>query len=216
MRINNTKRRNGIIAAALGAALLMGGGTFALWSDSATVSGGAIHTGDLAITGTAGEIYDLSGEDLTSATAATIIGLVTDESTDPVDGTFLASPGDVLAVAFTYGITLKGDNLRADLVLDLSSLEAAGTFTDDYWDFSYAIYSDKGEGVTGTGPLALDDSNKWEDLSDASDGATVTFVLLVTFLPYPEGVDVPDVYDPGVLVDLAGDVTMTLTQVRDV
>ena len=43
------KKTTGILAGTAGAALLIGGGTFALWNDAANVGGGTITTGNLDI-----------------------------------------------------------------------------------------------------------------------------------------------------------------------
>lgn len=43
------KKTTGIIAGAAGAALLMGGSTFALWSDSVDVPDSTITSGNLAV-----------------------------------------------------------------------------------------------------------------------------------------------------------------------
>ena len=218
MRINNTKRRNGIIAAALGAALLMGGGTFALWSDSASLSGATITAGDLAITtppDSGGVLYDLSGvvDPLDSPSAESITTAIGEAS--PVVEPFFASPTDVLAVVFEFDITLIGNNLEAELALDMSGLSNGDSTIDtEYWDFSYAISAtDTDEIPAAFGEVDDGHSAKWT-LSDASNNAKVSFVLLVHFKDMtPDGDNIPFNYDVNTVLDLASGVSMTLTQV---
>ena len=93
------KSTKGLIAGVAGVALLSGGATFALWGDQATVSGGSITNGDLAITSTGGQWADVS------AGAA--------KNIDPV--TFRTIPGDKLSLTQTATIVATGNNMAATL-----------------------------------------------------------------------------------------------------
>jgi len=192
----------------------MGGGTFALWSDSASLSGATIQAGELAIQGEKLGVFDLSDEStLAQADAQEIIDLA--KSATDVGADFLASPGDILAVAFEYTIKLQGDNLEAKLALDMTALQTSTTFTPEYWEFSYAIAADKGgEIVAQKGSVTAGAKAEWPGMTDSSDGAKVTLVLLVKFLDMTPDDEIKTNYDANAIVDLAGDVSMTLTQVR--
>jgi len=220
MRINNTKRRNGIIAAALGAALLMGGGTFALWSATADLTGGEINSGELSIT-TTGSLaaYDLSEDSVAAAVLADDGRAVTlfadDEAKDAViiesPDTFHMVPGDTIALEFEYNILLVGNNLLANLYLD--NLDALLTFdgmTTDNWDIETRLViggelHDGADFVTGA-PL-----NGSDPLTPADSGSVTLYVIVS--LDFGSN----DVDDMGLTIDLAAadeKVTMRLQQVR--
>lgn len=97
-------RHKVVATAVVGALLLAGGGTFALWSVEGRLTPDAVVTaGDLSLT-TPDEfsVYDVSdgGEA---------------EITDLADWRIV--PGDTLAFRSTADITLEGNNLTADLAL---------------------------------------------------------------------------------------------------
>lgn len=96
------KSTKGAVAAAGAAVVLLGGaGTLAYWSDSETVSGGAIDTGHLS---------------LDNPTCAANWVLDTGEATAGapyVPGTTKLVPGDVITKTCTYVLNLKGEHLRA-------------------------------------------------------------------------------------------------------
>jgi len=114
--VNDTsaRRRNGIVALAAGAALLIGGGTYSLWSDSATIPGGSITAGNLALTAGALAAYDVSADradsvapvknassnSLTFAAGEVLKYNGADATTDGTDGDNgtmgINAPGDVL------------------------------------------------------------------------------------------------------------------------
>ncbi|MCT1447386.1 MULTISPECIES: alternate-type signal peptide domain-containing protein [Brevibacterium] len=98
------KQTLGIVAGAAGAALLLGGGTFALWTDSAEADGGQITAGnlDVAVTGSAWQ--DISA----------------DRPDNPHDidlKTFKIIPGDTVQGTYGVDVGLEGDNMVAKLKL---------------------------------------------------------------------------------------------------
>jgi len=143
MSKKSTKRRNAVIAGVAAAALFMGGSTYALWSSEVTITGGQIRSGNLRIEGAPLSAWDVSGDrtdqtDLIKTLALldddnkTVIAPVTlaategDEETGttmpyghPIQSleTWRMVPGDTVAIAFPYKITLVGDNLVARLRL---------------------------------------------------------------------------------------------------
>jgi len=164
MTNKSTRRRNAVISAIAGAALLVGGSTYALWSSNATIRGGEISSGDLAIVAGDMQAWDVSqdrkdtepvtvgevnltvgeGED-----AGPIMGHIINQLESPgpdspnPDAYWKMVPGDRVAMVVPYTITLKGDNLVAGLTIE--------------GDFSQAIRAN-GPVVVGdnpTNPIAL-------------------------------------------------------------
>jgi alternate signal-mediated exported protein len=105
----------GIIAGGVGLALLIGGGTFALWSSTATVGTGTINSGTLTVTATNVTWTDNSGDTI-----------------DP--STFLIVPGDVLTLNADLAIDATGDNLTAQLTVTppTTSGDLATNLTTDF------------------------------------------------------------------------------------
>jgi len=102
---NKTK---GVIAGIAGLALLGGGTTFALWSDSDTISGATITNGQLSVDALGAMVW-------------------TDESSD-VSGspeidldTFRMVPGDSLQGSQSLDVVVEGNNLVADLLVDTAA-----------------------------------------------------------------------------------------------
>ena len=99
----------GGIAGVAGVALLAsGGGTFAAWSDSATI--------DSVDTITAGKL------DITNTPAIT--ATMDDHEVDLT--TFKMVPGDVVTLEMPLEVVVDGDNLAAKLDLSLPNLDASG------------------------------------------------------------------------------------------
>ncbi|MFB2555346.1 alternate-type signal peptide domain-containing protein [Herbiconiux liangxiaofengii] len=97
----------GAVAAGAAAVLLAGGaGTFALWSDQATVAGGTITAGHLSLDITGGQWSDIS-----SGTPTTF-----DPEFDEI------VPGDVVQYTATAVVEGDGKNLQAQLVADTADI----------------------------------------------------------------------------------------------
>lgn len=96
------KSTKGAVAAAGAAVVLLGGaGTLAYWSDSETVSGGAINTGHLSL-------------DNPTCAANWVLDAKESAADAPyVPGTTKLVPGDVITKTCTYVLNLKGEHLRA-------------------------------------------------------------------------------------------------------
>ncbi|MDN6748437.1 MAG: alternate-type signal peptide domain-containing protein [Brevibacterium sp.] len=94
------KQTLGVIAGAAGAALLLSGGTFALWSDSADVNGGEITAGNLDVA-----VVDTAWTDTSSdrSDAGHTIDL----------NTFTIVPGDTITGKFGVDVGLEGETLLA-------------------------------------------------------------------------------------------------------
>lgn len=92
-----------------GLLLLAGYGTYALWSDSETLNGGSLSSGQLAFEGaTPGEWRDAS-----EGAPGELI---------PDIATFQIVPGDVLTYTLTRTVRASGDNLIATLAADPASV----------------------------------------------------------------------------------------------
>ena len=128
------KKTTGILAGTAGAALLIGGGTFALWNDAANVGGGTITTGNLDIQEIEGgwSWVDLS-EDRSDAGH---------EIADLDEHQIV--PGDTIEGTIEFSAALQGDNLVAELggefgavTVDPASTDAA--LLDDLIDASVVL-----------------------------------------------------------------------------
>lgn len=104
------KSTAGIIAGAAGILLLAGGSTYALWSDSGTVNGGSITTGNLDVEVGAGVWQDVS--DPNAITGVTLAD-------------FTMVPGDTLQLTQPVTITATGDNIRGRLSVTSTANTAA-------------------------------------------------------------------------------------------
>jgi alternate signal-mediated exported protein len=196
----SAKRRNAVVAGAAAVALLIGGSTYALWSNKASFDGGEITAGDLALTARTPIAYDVSADrvDRDSETIAdiadgnspsnlltfgadqvaayngnaTVAGLDGDPGVyglkapaDVLQGhvvnptSWLIVPGDTAAVVTPYEITLKGDNLVAELTLDGTSFKPDDANPDPNTDmtYHYAIFGQDGQQIGSI--QAIDTSN---------------------------------------------------------
>jgi alternate signal-mediated exported protein len=219
------RRVKGLIATAAGVALLLGGTTFALWTTSANYnSPSVIKAGDMAVAAT-GDIafYDVSA-DRTN----------TDEDTEAITGrpghliedldAHLIVPGDTIAVVLPFTVTMDG----ANLVGRLSG--AIAQSTDDLADYITGEYSvahgDDFPLVDET--LSLAAGNSFDILTavtgadgeDAGEGGVValadgdTNLRLIVFITFPDTGATQGLDGAGKSLEL-GDVTLTLTQIRD-
>ena len=150
------KLLKGAIAGAAGVALLLGGaGTFAMWTDSATVDGGTIVAGNLDVT------TDMSSGGWSDA----------DGSIDLT--TFVAVPGDVLTYTKDVEVTATGDNLVATLALGAGAITPSSSAAADSALAGYltetAVLSVTGASITGAGPTYT--------VSEGSGVATVTVTI---------------------------------------
>jgi alternate signal-mediated exported protein len=95
-----------LAGAAFAALLLAGGGTFALWSDQATVTGGTITAGDLRVAPVGdGDLTWYETHDLDRTAALDL-------------ATFRIVPGDSITATQDLAVALSGDNLHAQLSVD--------------------------------------------------------------------------------------------------
>jgi alternate signal-mediated exported protein len=109
----NNKMIKGSVAGATGIVLLMGGfGTYALWSDSATLPGSEVTSGELTITANDDAAWD-DGSGLW------------DENTD------LLVPGDTVTRTQTFTVTGTGKNLSGTISLSGGAISENGFMSSD-------------------------------------------------------------------------------------
>ena len=208
----NSRTTTGLVAGAAGAALLVGGGTFALWSDSAAVDGGTITSGNLDV--------ELVGEPQWQDVSA-------DRADNPhvIDlETFRIVPGDTIEGRYGIDAALEGDNMVA--VLGLAVGEASGELiaAEDGVSVTYSLVDADGapvgdvEGIAAGQTVEIrfvsaDNSAKDPALpvlpAELTGEAQYTVVVTATF---DEGT--PEQVRTKAAADLAG-LAVSLDQVRD-
>ncbi|MDR1187429.1 MAG: alternate-type signal peptide domain-containing protein [Bifidobacteriaceae bacterium] len=117
-RERRSRRFKGLVAGAAGIALLLGGATFAMWSDSEEADVDKIQHGilDVADATAVSGIYDLRRDANTSGNPKS--GSMTVEDAVKINPTsFKAVPGDVLEVVLPVNVTATGDNMEYTLQL---------------------------------------------------------------------------------------------------
>jgi len=146
------KLTKGTIAGAAGIVLLLGGaGTFALWNDSAAISGGTVASGTLSFGAVAPGTWKDISPDVSGGTGV------------PIDGTFRTVPGDVLAYTSTVVVNATGDNLLAKFDAVYKNTTALPT------GFTTAVIVKDSKGATVANPVTV------------TDGDTYTVVVKLTF-----------------------------------
>ncbi|MCJ0891378.1 alternate-type signal peptide domain-containing protein [Rhodococcus sp. ARC_M5] len=152
------KATKGAVAAGAAAVLLLGGlGSYALWQDTETVTGGTIDSGELNFDPVAG----------TANWTETSVTPNADLGTDP--STFLIVPGDVLEYTTDYVVNWAGDNLRATITAD---------FTDVAGDTDLAAALDTEVSVNGGTSLP---NGSAVDLPLTTSPQTITVAVTITF-----------------------------------
>jgi len=210
----------------------MGGSTYALWTSSQDLGSGTITAGDLKID-TNGDVsmYDVSA-DRTDGVVLDKYGLPKGHA---IDANWNIVPGDTVALVMPYTITMKGDNLVAELAVDgLGTTTTDGTaFTPgangmknvsiEYNVFNGAVaLFGTPKAVTGTTSNFVvsyfQAQNQESGQADGSipmigspstDSSDITVVLYITF---DENTD-KDI-DTNAVLALSKTATMKLTQVR--
>ena len=126
-------------------------GTYALWSQSATGSGGTITAGRLAVAQNAQAIYDVS-QDRTDGTATAPVTNLKGHTITSL-ATYRTVPGDSIQVNIPVDLALEGDNLAADLTVDTAA--ATGTLTGvDGVTVTYDVYNT----INAASPVKLNSS----------------------------------------------------------
>jgi len=232
------KKRNAVVAAVAGAALLLGGSTYALWSQSASFVGAPpIQAGDLQLTMDQSDIgfWDIS-PDRNPIQDETIQGGGWDLGIKgrPIDLTstdtsgnlyFHPVPGDELMLTVPFSMKMQGANLLAQLEAntttptDTVSLESALKTTFDVrGGFDFSSFDNQAlPGVDGfqsyvyTGDYGLNVGQTPGPLTGIylqNGEGQFVLVIHVTFM------DVQDRDFTQAVLTLADSVNLSLTQVR--
>lgn len=153
------KTTKGALAAGAAGVLLLGGaGTLAYWSDSESIAGGDVDSGELSLS-------QETGQTCTSWALDAVGG-----STAYTPGTTLVVPGDVISRTCTYTVNSTGQHLAADLTMESPTINAVtGTELDDQLD------------VTATYTLDASTILDGQDVTSADDGKVLVAAIQVTF-----------------------------------
>lgn len=226
-----SRRRLGLLAGVAGGALLLGGTTYALWSDNALQSGGTISNGNLEVVPAGATTYwDTSADRTDVVVGATPITELDAHEIDDI-ASYSIVPGDTLEANYGFVVALEGDNLVAEVNLAL----AGGTAPPTGVSFTAQAYYDDGGTWTAVGtptavvpgaaplPIALGLFQAANQPAGAVDGALPIITVAST-----TGVTTPNI---AVIVTATfadvnnrvsaeattalGDVTVTLEQTRD-
>jgi len=149
------RRAKGLIAGLAGIALLLGGSTFAYWSQSESVGIGQLENGNLELSGVSTEIFDTTG---------TRTKITADNFTK-----WVFVPGDTFEIDLSATVNLSGDHMKADLTLATPNLSADDALKG--WAFSYKIIHGSTE-TSGT----LDKTTLTGSPIDVAKGLTPTTV----------------------------------------
>jgi alternate signal-mediated exported protein len=222
-----SRRGIGLLAGIAGGLLLIGGTTYALWSDNALQAGGTIVNGNLdaAPVGTT-TYWDVSADRL-DATATTPVTALDAHSVADITA-YSIVPGDVLEANYGFAVALEGDNLVAALTVELpGGAPATGvSFTAQAYYLDGATWTAVGTptAVVPGGSVvtlgnfqadnqlngALDPSIPVITLTDAATAATPNVTVIVTATFDAATTDRISAEATSTL----GDVTVTLNQVR--
>ena len=110
--LRDRRLTKGVIIGAAGLALLVGGGSYALWFDNEDIPGGTVSAGqlDLALTG--------------AGTGGAGVWHAESCAGDPIAdiSTYLISPGDVVCLAQPMNVTVSGGDIAATFSIDTDGI----------------------------------------------------------------------------------------------
>lgn len=221
-----SRRRIGVLAGLAGVVLLVGGTTFALWSDDSLKSGGIIANGnlDIAYQGVA-TYWDVSPGDPDRTTTTPVTGIDAAAVTDI--GEYRIVPGDVLEANYGFAAALAGDNVVAGLTVDFPTAQPIPgvTFSAQAYYYTGSTWTPVGSPTTvvpGGTRIDLGLFQSADQLGGTEPGIPVVTLAEVSTGSAPNvTVVVTTTFDSAVggqtSMDLAttlGDVTLTLAQTR--
>ena len=158
----NNKMIKGSVAGATGIVLLMGGfGTYALWSDTATLEGDTLSSGELTIDEGSAIVWDDARTTLVPGDWE-----IGDDDAEPPVAPDLLVPGDVITRTQSFVVTGTGKNLTGTIkltggdVLDGGFSGGAEETAYDWLDVEVAVTAEDGETVV------VPDASTEEDLND--------------------------------------------------
>ncbi|MDR1187569.1 MAG: hypothetical protein LBK95_08955 [Bifidobacteriaceae bacterium] len=128
-RKRRSRRFKGLVAGVTGLALLMGGSTFAMWSESANSNVGQVQHGTLEVLPGEMHIYDLTTPGDKKS--------FNQEGVTEIDlDTYRATPGDKIEVDMVVDVNAPGDNMKYFVSLGSSVpvIEDKWTAVVDAWN----------------------------------------------------------------------------------
>lgn len=176
--MKNKKMIKGIVAGVLGLALLLGGGTFALWYQTNSVATGAIQSGQLNFT-TGTQTWTVTAADgsATPGTATAITNIAN----------FRMVPGDTVTLTTPITVNAVGDTLKATLKVDLSGI--AATTTPAGPDFAAAIKASALTSIKIDTNAAVAGTSTSIEITPSAAGQSHTVVLKLHFPTYNNNTD---------------------------
>ncbi|WAP51142.1 alternate-type signal peptide domain-containing protein [Arthrobacter sp. ATA002] len=139
------KMAKGALATGVGVALLLGGGgTLAVWNDTAASASGSIVAGDLQLNPVAGN----EGKGIWTNAANTVVDLTK----------YKVVPGDVLTYTQKLDVVLSGDLMAAKLTMTPPAFSKGGFTEADVDVVLPAITNGKGAVLSSDTILTKDDS----------------------------------------------------------
>lgn len=166
--MKNKKLTRGLIAGVLGLALLLGGGTFALWYQSSSISSGPVNSGALSYT-TGASVW-------TNETTSTTISDIT---------AYQMVPGDTVKLVVPLTIKATGSDLKATLKVDWSALVCPGSSGE----FCTAVKASPQTsfGVTGLTSTTINAGTGGYELTSADDAKVASVTVTLHFPTYTDG-----------------------------
>lgn len=168
---NKTK---GALAGVAGVAILAGGTTFALWSDSDEVDGGVITAGNLDVELTGHQWYDTSDDR-------------TDDEHEIDLSEFRIIPGDTVRGEFDLDLALEGDNMVATLSLQRDGAPTGDLFGDGTHDVEVTYRLLDGDGLPVTDPTAFGDESTLTFASEDNSHNVEALATIPATLAEPGG-----------------------------
>ena len=169
------KNTKGAIALGAAALLLAGGaGTYAAWSDSETLAGGSVTSGELRITQASGGVWTWAGGDEFNPDEDLIV------------------PGDEIEYTAEYTLAVTGTNLVAaldasvsdDLTGDLAPYLTASATSDTVGiDLDNITDADDGKTVSVTVTIEFDPETSGQDGMEASASLADSTITLEQTAP---------------------------------
>lgn len=151
----------GAVAGAAGIALLLGGaGTFALWNDASTISGGTVSTGTLSIVNSGAATW-------TDISSTTVGGTAFNPATQKL------VPGDKVQLTQAVVISTTGKNLKANFTFNPASI------TTDPILASQLTYTLAATPVAATGAATV--TSTGPNTFSITPGTAATTTVNVTF-----------------------------------
>lgn len=165
----NRSTKGAVAAAAAGVLLVGGAGSLAYWTDTFTVTAGAINSGHLTLTETTPGNCAAAAWTLDSAGGGTTFNQATDKIV----------PGDVLTKVCTYTINASGNHLSADLT-------TSGAVLTDTSTSPKALAPPVTKSATFI--VGAGTATNTQTITSANDTQTLTATIKLTF-PYGSGSD---------------------------